>query len=835
MKSMDEIYNSMAGQKPKRSMDEIFSQVSGGYDMNKVMSQANQPQGLPSSLTSGAGDELAGVLTDAPVTLASGAANLLGAGQSEVTNPFTGKQLPGAGYDAKGNPLSGFGTAKQIGGAAVETAANVVAPGAGKGVVEASKYGLKTLLPKLAKGAAYGAGTGFGQGFGSELRESQDVSDALVSGGVTGLAGGVIGAGTAGVAAKVSRNAGRIVEDLQAAKAANDFEKVAEIESSPDYINILKANGFNDPKAVQDSINDAVIGVKKTILDEQTAMSPSKVQIRNDIRQGLYDDAIKEILADYNNYGGKLDDAQAARQAKTKQYQELREQIARDLSGTELDPFKNISAGEMKARIWDNLSDTIKRDLVEGPKAKQFINDYIDTQLAKGNSMERLDFLRMSGNKDFEKTATGAQIQTAIAQASRNAMDDIVLALEKSGSNPDLVKVIKDYVELNRLYGVSKQAEKLQRELGTALNKKKSINRLLNMLGGVGLGSATGNPFAFYAGAQLSDWGQRALNNTIEAGVLRNYASKIGKSVGDKATKETPDALKRLLSVDKKLSQKKQAEKLLADQEAARVAEMTYTPENKLPTIQMGAGNVPQKIDNTPSIDIENLVPETPPVKPKPSLYEAYTPESELPTIDAGGTPKSKFSKSSKNLPNISYGAAPVGITGLMEKIKSGGTDTYNRQEELAKEGKYEIDGKTVTNDDLEELGAILYGEASSTKSNDALLKEVKTIADIAFNRMHDKEWKGKTLKQILTQEKQFQAKGNVPYREYLSGKEPTTKEAKEKKKVIDDFIQSVKSGLYKNKTRDNMKDLTYFHDKKDEVRTFKNYSELKKALKDIK
>lgn len=786
MKSMEEIYNQVA-QPKKRSMDEIFNQVSGGFDMNKVMSEANAPKGLPKGLTSGAGDEIAGVLTDAPVTLASGAANLLGARQSQVTNPFTNKQIPGAGYGPEGQELGALDTAKQIGGAGLETAANFIAPGAGKGVLEASKFGLKAMLPKIGRGAVVGAGTGAAQGFGAELRETQDVGEATKSGLLTGLLGGTIGAGTAGIGAKMSRASGNMINDLQAAKASNDFAKIAEIEASPEYSSILKANGFDNPDVVKTSIDDSVARVKKTILEEQNAMSPSKVQIRNDIKDGAYDDAIKEVLADYNNYGGNLDDVQRARQIKTKQYQELREQIAKDLSGTDLDPFKNISAGEMKARVWDNLSDTIKRDLVEGPKAQQFISDYLDTQLAKGNSMERLDFLRMSGNQDWQKTSTGAQIQTAIANASRGAMDDIVLALERSSADGDLVKVLKDYIELNRLYGVSKQAEKLQRELGTALNKKKGINRLTNMLAGVGLGSSMGNPFAFYAGAQLSDWGQRALNNTLEARLLKNYASKVANTSGYKASSEVPDALKRLVGVDKKLKQNKQAEKLLADQEAAKLSERTYTPDSELPTIQMGAA------------------------------------------------PKSRFSKPEKDMPNIAYGAAPFGLTGLMEKFKQGGTQTYDRQEELAKEGKYEIDGNIVTNEDLKELGAILHGEVSNTKDKDKMLKEITTIADIAFNRMNDKEWKGKSLSEILTQEKQFQAKGNTPYNEYKTDAEATTTDARVKREVVNNFIESIKQGVYRNKNRPNTTDLLYFHDKKDNVRTFKTYNDLKKAIKDIK
>ncbi len=136
--------------------------------------------------------------------------------------------------------------------------------------------------------------------------------------------------------------------------------------------------------------------------------------------------------------------------------------------------------------------------------------------------------------------------------------------------------------------------------------------------------------------------------------------------------------------------------------------------------------------------------------------------------------------------------------------------------------------GLEVTEAELKELAAVLFGEVGNRPLSKKLT-ELRAITNVALNRA---EKEGKTLKEVLQSPNQFQAYLGKQYNAYKSGKAFNSTLEKEKIKAIETVINEVKSGKLKNTIGDN---LSYAHLKDDTLRLYKNWSEQKKDLNNIK
>lgn len=136
--------------------------------------------------------------------------------------------------------------------------------------------------------------------------------------------------------------------------------------------------------------------------------------------------------------------------------------------------------------------------------------------------------------------------------------------------------------------------------------------------------------------------------------------------------------------------------------------------------------------------------------------------------------------------------------------------------------------GLEVTEDDLAELEAILFGEVAN-KPLDKKLTEARTIANIVLNRA---EASGKTVKEVLREPNQFQAYLGKEYKKYKSGEAEKNVVSRKKVEAIRKVVEELRKGQFKNTVGDN---LSYAHLKDDTLRLYKDWSEQKKDLKNIK
>ncbi len=136
--------------------------------------------------------------------------------------------------------------------------------------------------------------------------------------------------------------------------------------------------------------------------------------------------------------------------------------------------------------------------------------------------------------------------------------------------------------------------------------------------------------------------------------------------------------------------------------------------------------------------------------------------------------------------------------------------------------------GVTVTEKDLSELEAILFGEISNRPLSKKM-NEIRDIVNVALNRVENE---GKTLKEVLQADNQFQAFKGKLYEMYKSGKAGQSVIEKEKVNAVRKVVDELRRGKFANTVGDN---LSYAHLKDDTLRLYKDWSEQKKDLKNIK
>jgi len=123
----------------------------------------------------------------------------------------------------------------------------------------------------------------------------------------------------------------------------------------------------------------------------------------------------------------------------------------------------------------------------------------------------------------------------------------------------------------------------------------------------------------------------------------------------------------------------------------------------------------------------------------------------------------------------------------------------------------YSVRNNEISDIDLEEARAVLFGEISN-RSSDKQKLEAQTILNTAINRMEVFAKRGapKTLTEVLQMDNQYQAYQSKQYEKYKSGK--LEKIDMQKIEAIEAIINKVKDGTFQN----NIGDYVYYAHKPD-------------------
>lgn len=167
----------------------------------------------------------------------------------------------------------------------------------------------------------------------------------------------------------------------------------------------------------------------------------------------------------------------------------------------------------------------------------------------------------------------------------------------------------------------------------------------------------------------------------------------------------------------------------------------------------------------------------------------------------------------------------PMTMSGLPQSKNENQTKLPNQSREIKIEGRK----AALSEADLKELGAVLYGEIGNRKG-DRQEFEAQVITNIILNRMEsgDSTYKGKNASQLLAAKNEFQAYGGKRYQEFKNGTATET----EKVAKINKFLDDLRAGKLPNKID---KALFYGHAKDDTIRVFDTWEEYKKNLHKIK
>lgn len=125
----------------------------------------------------------------------------------------------------------------------------------------------------------------------------------------------------------------------------------------------------------------------------------------------------------------------------------------------------------------------------------------------------------------------------------------------------------------------------------------------------------------------------------------------------------------------------------------------------------------------------------------------------------------------------------------------------------------YYIRNNEITDADLSELRAILFGEISN-RNKDKQKLEAQVILNTVFNRMDEYRRKGqnKTATRVVQMPEQYQAFTSNEYKRYKNGDlKPTDKQ---KLEAIDEILEKVKNKTFQN----NIKNAYYYKHNKDDT-----------------
>jgi len=662
VKNVSQYYQEMKGRTPDVVQESQPVLTPQGIDISGIPTVTPPEQSVIAPI--------ANSLTKAPMVLGGGVLNLasqaVGAEpQATYSNPL-GEQQNALGY-RDGQELGAYDTAKQGVGALAEGLSYGIGAGAVPGITQFGKAGLGAYIkPGIKAGAQAGAL----QGAGASLQEGDGLGVAALKGAGTAALGGVLG-GTLGAGSYLYNNkygfSPKIFNELDDAVRSGDNELEKKILTSPQYQQVLKANKYDG--AAQDKFNKDL----DNTIEEGIANSYGQSKLSRQEKANLITDdgvrAFSEHLVDSKN---PIGDTKINIQNK-----------ADDLMNEALNPVINKVRDEKLALV------PMDRKALIASFEKQLDNSYIPdldkdgikTYVTKlinrqneGNPFGIVDtgIIRRDANFDF----TNPKNQGAVSRILGNVMREALDAAESKAGSAEAKAIIAHINAVNKEYSRLMEGLNIVKLMGGMPGQKGS--ELLNKGAGfLGAGATNNNPLAYIAAhratSNLQNMAIRAKNSSLygnmsgKAGVINSSrlignAKKILNNVSDVSAKRSTAVSKLAATLEGQQAKTRAANK--AEQQAL---------QSKLAKESMDKARVDADIASR---------------KTRQAKYieeNAYKPDTDLPVIDMGPKAKSKYSKVDPNLPSISYAAAPIGVAGLMDKIKNMGKETYQREPEPAK------------------------------------------------------------------------------------------------------------------------------------------------------
>lgn len=711
-------------------------------------------------------------------------------GQQPTVRPGAfGGEVEQLGYKG-GEKLTGFNLAKDVVGTGLE-AGSMFIPGT---------VGLKgaSTLAKVGKAAVTGGTTGAAYGIGRGLQEEETIRKAATSA-VLPTIGGALTGGTlpllGKVASELPKIGGKGVKKYASDIAENSVKKeigelltntrgisnkvreaaqknvdlVEKLSDPQVYKGIKVVNSRVEPDEairVLDNRIDAVLDAKRKLLPELDRLTPEIP------REVLRQKAVNDILGQ-----NLLADEEDLIRAINKQIDAYPETIK----------ISDIDAIRAKARksardargiqkrdneyvaIENAARDTVFEvtDNLKIPNASEYksLNDYIRSMIETKTFLDKT--LRAQPVKGGRLGRVSGRMIGAIA-GSQGGVLGTLLGSEVGGAVADIL--------INNSLGSSVKA-KLIREITDDPEILKVADDLLKSAKQLEVPRLPSPTSQFRT--------QQGSGPTIQLGKLQSVADKNSARFG----KQYPQV--NLLQLP---------------------AGNPQSPPTGLPTIQSLSSRSDRAVgfpDSNPSISRQNTQ----------NTITTNVANSSIP-----GTIAPKGKGASGKLPGI------LGLPLLGQKQQGLENEEIKFLEPKVVEGVYTIPSRKVTVEepDLEELGAILFGEIGNRPLDKKLL-EARTIANIALNRA---EKEGKSLAEVLRQPNQFQAYKGNQYNLYKSGKAATSTISKEKVDAVNKILDEIRQGTLKNNIGDN---LSYAHRKDNTIRVYKDWSEQKKDLNNIK
>lgn len=451
-------------------------------------------------------------VTEAPMVLGGGVLNAVtqavgGEAKPTYTNPL-GTEQNALGY-RDGQELGAWETAKQGAGALAEGLSYGIGGGA---VPEATQFGKASIGAYVKPAIKAGVQSGALQGFGSSLQKGDSVPVAMAKGAGTSILGGILGGGLGLGGAAYNKLAGfspKIFNELDDAVRAGDDVAVANITSSPEYQQVLKANKY-DEKAVDGSIKKF-----RTAIDEGIDKSYGVAKLtRAEKAEALTDDGITAMLEHMQNSNNPIADTKMALENK-----------ANDLMDEALNPILNKIRDEKLALVPldrksllddfnSRLDKTYMTDM-EKERVKSYVKELLQKQNEGGDfGIVDAGIIRRNANFDFVNDKN----KGAVARLLGNTMRDALDLAEKNTTSPQAKKIITHINAVNKEYSRLMQGVDVVNLMARFPGQKGS--ELLNKAAGFfGAGATGGNPLA-YLGAhrltnQLQNLAIRSRNNAL--------------------------------------------------------------------------------------------------------------------------------------------------------------------------------------------------------------------------------------------------------------------------------------------------------------------------------
>ena len=769
--SLDEIY----GKKP--SLDEIYSAPAATYTTPKLEEPVND-------FIKGTAD----FITHPFVQLGLGAKNILSP-SAEDTKSYTG--LSGQEYDTPGYrngvEQGGVETAKQVGGAGLQAASTVLPFLKGAGAVMASK-------PILS-----GLGLGYAQDVGANLEEGKTGLGTVTPGMNTVVGGGL---GVAGkVLGKVLTPTAKLQEEALLGGLGEQMNRTNKAR-----------NAFSNNTITRTTDEGA-----KTITPIDTITSKEV--------------AIPEI----NSTGGtaKADWTKGIEEMQ-KHYDDAAAKQASDLvaSGKTFNKKEILTSAEQQIQQAD-ISELAKT------KVLKEIEDNIDALSTKYNDMipaNILDNERRFANREFKKNRIDSD--RILGDTYRDAVANY------TGVGRTNLDKMQEYVA----------ALNFMNAIDGSIVKGGGLGRYFAQLIGSSVGSSVGlpgiGPIIGAAGGNAVAKGVQKLtfvSPTAESkAAIAKFIKKMGGSTKDikniediipvtpkpvTPTVPKPEPVEKVKAVPatktkptgygKGLGALVAAGVLTAEQASAASSPtpgQVGSMAQRIARILTAKGHEEYRRDNSDIVfgnevgNVKNYDSEGNLVSEFEAGKQIYPPKKEVKETKPEAKPETKPEKNTTNT----------------KDSKKPKVDTKSDKE-------YTIPGRTAKpkEKDLEELGAIIYGEISN-RSLDKQILEARTIANIVLNRMENHEWKGKGVADIVLEHKKnakypaFQAKDGKQYRDYKTNNATDTS----KLAAISKVIEEVRSGTLENKIGN---DLMYAHMPGDTIRVFKDWNDMQKNLSKIK